>query len=339
MKKKSLIVFNTLLCIILSACSTSNNGSQDSTSVHSEVTTTETSQITILGTIQNTTQTTKEVKTYSPVLLQEELDSIVIGKLSPEHIYYEEVVTLDPECAEYINEISIYDKEIDDTFIIHVSLPPNYDSSKQYPMIVMTDGVWRLSDHPELRPLMKNGEVEDIIMVSVGYPNDYDYRTIRERDLVKDPESYLHFIVDNLVPYLSEQYSVDSEDMTLTGHSYGGYWAYYALFNSDTIGKNTFKNYYIGSPSFQATTNLKDIYDYEEEYYSRNKTIDCNVYVTVGSEEDTSFIREIEKFNNFLSTRNYEGLNFKYEVIDGYNHDTVFKPSIKNTLLMYYGKE
>lgn len=343
MKKK---ILSALLAVFMASsavsCGDSINSSESSSSSVSEATsdvaeTSEEESLTEATTVPVATKAPE--KEYSAELLPEERESITIGKLSPDHIYYNEVVTLDPECADYINEISIYDKEIDDTFIVHVSLPPDYDSTQKYPMIVMTDGVWRLSDHPELRPLMKDGEIEDIIMVSVGYPNDYDYTEIRERDLVNEPASYLHFIVDNLVPFLSEQYSVDSEDMTLTGHSYGGYWAYYALFNSDTIGKNTFKNYYIGSPSMQAWTGSKDIYYFEKEFYSRTQTLDANVYVTVGSEEDDDFIAAIEKFVTFIQDRNYENLNLTYEVIDGYGHDTVFKPSIKNALLMFYGKE
>lgn len=270
-------------------------------------------------------------------LLPEERDSITIGPLSPDHIYYNEVVGLDPNCKNYIQELSIYDAEIDDTFLVHISLPPNYDETHSYPMIVMTDGVWRLSDHPELRPLMVNGTIEDIIMVSIGYPNDYDYQTIRERDLVDAPDAYLHFIVDNLVPYLEEIYSVDSENMTLTGHSLGGYWAYYALFHSDTIGKNTFQNYYVGSPSMWASTDGTTMTAYEEEYYTRNQTLNANVYITVGSEEDTTFKNAAYRFYKHLAERNYSDLTLKYEEIEGYDHNTVFKPSIKNTLLMFYG--
>ena len=282
----------------------------------------------------------KSGKTYAVEMLDEEKESIQVGKLSSEHEYYQEVVTLDPECAEYINEISIYDKEIDDTFVVHVSLPPEYDGSKKYPMIVMTDGVWRLSDHPELRPLMKDGEIEPIIMVSVGYPNGYNYRSIRERDLIEDPESYLHFIVDNLVPYLSSQYSVDSENMTLTGHSYGGYWGFYALFNSDTIGKDIFKNYYIGSPTFKSAMGALDTDLNEEAYNSRSGgKLDKNVYISVGALEGYGFIKSITDFVDLLKERDYEGLNLTYEIIEDYDHNHVFKPSIKNTLLMFYGEE
>ncbi len=334
--KRILCVVMTLATFSLFATSCAAGDSYDSSQSAATELKTE------ITTFAETTETEIETSSpYSPTMTEKELASIVVGKLSPEHEFYQEVVNLDPECADYINEISIYDEEIDDTFVVHLSLPPEYDSTKKYPMIVMTDGVWRLSDHPELRPLMKDGEICPVIIASVGYPNGYDYRTIRERDLINDPESYLHFIVDNLVPYLSENYPVDSENMTLTGHSYGGYWAFYALFNSDTIGKTTFKNYYIGSPSFQARTQMptgtENIASFEKSYYERNKSLDCNVYVTVGGLEESWFIKPITDFVDFFNQRKYEGLNLTYDIIEDNDHNHVFKPSIKNAMFMFYG--
>lgn len=273
-----------------------------------------------------------------PGLLPEERDSITLGKLSESHIYYKEVIGIDYQCADYIQELSIYDKEIDDTFVVHISLPPTYDETKQYPLVVMTDGVWRLSDHPELRPLMVEGKIEDVILVSIGYPNDYDYEVIRERDLVERPGDFLHFIVDNLIPYLSEIYSVSEENTTLTGHSYGGYWAAYALLHSDTIGRNTFENYYIGSPSMQANTDKKFLRNYESEYRKRNSSLNANVYVTIGGLEKGA-VGSVEGFVEQLEEAQYEGLNIEYEVIEGETHNTVFKPSIYNTLMKFYGKD
>lgn len=269
-----------------------------------------------------------------PGLLPEERDSITLGKLSTDHIYYKEVIGIDYQCADYIQELSIYDKEIDDIFVVHISLPPTYDETKQYPLVVMTDGVWRLSDHPELRPLMVEGKIEDVILVSIGYPNDYE--VIRERDLVERPGDFLHFIVDNLIPYLSEIYSVSEENTTLTGHSYGGYWAAYALLHSDTIGRNTFENYYIGSPSMQAHTGNKFLRNYESDYRERNSSLNANVYVTLGGMEK-GVVGSVEGFVKQLEE--YEGIDVDYEVIEGENHNTVFKPSIYNTLIKFYGKE
>jgi predicted alpha/beta superfamily hydrolase len=275
----------------------------------------------------------------SKVMSKKEKDSIKVGKLSKEHEFYKEVVTADPACKDYINEISIYDEEINDTFVVHLSLPEGYDKSKKYPLVLMTDGVWRLSDHPQLRQLMLKGEVEDVILVSVGYPNGYDYFTIRERDLVTQPDLYLQFLVDNLMPYLCDNYSIDKTRVTLTGHSYGGYWALYALFHSDTIAKNTFQSYYIGSPSVQVNTNLAFAAAFEKWYYERKQELNCSVYVTVGGDEEQGFRSMIESFLDGMKEHTYKGLSMEYEVIEGYTHDTVFKPSIKNMMLKYYGVE
>lgn len=277
-------------------------------------------------------------ETREPGLLPEEAESITLGQLSPDHIYYSEVVGMDADAANYIQELTIYDKEIDDTFVVHISLPPNYDEAKEYPLVVMTDGVWRLSDHPQLRQLMINGEMEEVILVSIGYPNDYDYRTIRERDLVEKPGDFLHFIVDNLLPYLSETFSVSEENTTLAGHSYAGYFAYYVLFHSDVLGRPVFENYYIGSPSMQAHTGSQYISNYEEKYYANQDVLSANLYITVGSREDTVFVEGVSQFVTQLQERNYENLLIQYEVIEDYDHDTVFKPSIHNAMLLFYGK-
>lgn len=273
----------------------------------------------------------------SKAMTQKEKESITVGKLSKEHEFYNEVIGIDKDCAEYIHEITVYDEEIDDYFVIHASLPPNYDKSNTYPLILMTDGIWRLSDHPELRKLMISEKTEEVILVSVGYPNDYDYTKIRERDFLMKPDLYLQFLVENLIPYLYEHYSVDNTRTTLTGHSYGGYWGLYALFHSDTIGKDIFKYYYIGSPSFQVGTNSVFANDFESWFYERNKNLNCSVYITAGGDEEKHFIDLIEKNIDKIEQHDYEGLKLEYEVIDGYNHNTVFKPSIRNTLTNFFG--
>ena len=186
---------------------------------------------------------------------------------------------------------------------------------------------------------MEEQQIEDVVLVSIGYPNDYDYESIRERDLVKDPYSFLHFIVDNLIPCLKENYSLSDENTTFTGHSYGGYFAFFTLFHSDDIAKDTFENYYIGSPSFQAYTGTSFIKDHEKQYFERTQSLPANVYITVGGDENDQMKNNAESFIEVLEERNYEGLTISYEIIDGYDHNTVFKPSIKNTLLRFYSVE
>ena len=54
-----------------------------------------------------------------------------------------------------IDEINIYDEELDTEFLVHVTLPPNYDKDKSYPVFFLTDGVWRFGNHPSLRKAME----------------------------------------------------------------------------------------------------------------------------------------------------------------------------------------
>ena len=88
--------------------------------------------ILLLGSSLFTGCQTGPKRPIATALLPEERDNITIGSLSPDHIYYNEVVGLDPNCKNYIQELSIYDAEIDDTFIVHISLPPNYDETHSF---------------------------------------------------------------------------------------------------------------------------------------------------------------------------------------------------------------
>lgn len=341
--KKILSLISLVLAIVLfaTACKdgktsgTVPDGATSGTTPTSEPSTT----LSTSTTTRKATPTPEPEHVYSASLLPAELESITVGPLSPDHPYYGDVTYVDPECLEYITEITIFDEEIGDTFVVHVSVPPGYSADKSYPMVVMTDGVWRLSDHVEVRPMMKEGRIEDLILVSIGYPDGYDYQNIRDRDLVNDPESFLHFIADNLMPYLLENYSVDETNLTLAGHSYGGYWAFYSLLHSDTICKNMFSNYVIASPALSARTGIASVDDYEELYYERQAALAARVYVTAGGEEPSPYVIQIDDFVAMLENRDYQGLDMTYEILSGYDHNGVFKPTLINALLMFYGKD
>ena len=109
-------------------------------------------------------------------------------------------------------------------------------------------------------------------------------------------------------------------------------WSVYERYEKE-IWKLLYRN-----PVHAGTYRKKYIRDYEQEYYERCKELNANVYITVGGEEESGFVSGIESFEKFLEERNYDGLNIIYEIIEGYGHDTVFKPSIRNALEIFYGK-
>lgn len=203
---------------------------------------------------------------------------------------------------------------------------------------MMTDGIWRLSDHVELRLLMTEGKMEPVIIVSVGYPNDYSASTIRERDFLDQPDLFLQFLVENLLPVLNEKYSIDTEKTTLTGHSYGGCFMLYSLLHGDTIGRGTFENYGIASAVADQTFYNGRASYFEELYYARSAgSFPVNLYFTVGEMEGTAFISQIEDFLTILEQRSYTGISIKYEIFEGVYHNDVFWPTIKNAAILLYG--
>ena len=115
MKKELTILttFSIAIILVVPGCQHSSASKNDST-------------VTQSVTSYSSSEDTSIEEAPTPTgLLPEERASITMGKLSPEHMYYNEVTTLDPACADYINELSIYDAEIDDTFVVHISLPPD----------------------------------------------------------------------------------------------------------------------------------------------------------------------------------------------------------------------
>ena len=154
--------------------------------------------------------------------------------------------------ADSVQEISMYDEELDTTFIIHVTLPPDFDAEKTYPMFVMTDGVWRFGNHPALWNLMQEKAVEDVILVSIGYDFQLDGtdNAVRATYFCEKKDLFLSFITDNLMPYLNASYSIDFSQSALYGHSLGGTFTHYAAFQSDLFENQPFQYYIIGSPAF-----------------------------------------------------------------------------------------
>lgn len=260
-------------------------------------------------------------------LTQKERDSIEFGEVNPGHPYYSTVA----DVAQYIQEMSIYDEELDKKYIIHITLPPDYDEQKSYPMYLMTDGIWRLSDHGELRPMMADKEIEDIIMVSVGlnYGRSEGDRTY---EFTYKNDYFLDFITSNLVPYLSSLYHIDYSRSALVGHSLGGLFAYYAVFSHDQYKNSPFHYYVISSPVLMAEcSGITE--NFIAEYFERNLTFDKEIYLVAGDQE-TSLIKFMDDFVE--EAESFGITTIDYEIFEG-DHSSYFKAMLRKSLLKFYG--
>lgn len=206
-----------------------------------------------------------------------------------------------------VKEISIYDEELDTEFLVHVTLPPNFDESKTYPMFVFSDGVWRFGNVPSIRKLMENGEIQDVILVTIGYNYKFDGTSmvVRSKYFYEEREKMLDFITDNLAPYLNELYNIDFENSGFYGHSAGGVFSHYAVFNSDKYENQPFKYYIIGSPALWQLHRLENekypdagITDYN--YWDRNDTLDKVIFLCGGENEDPDYEEYYDGYDTTL---------------------------------------
>lgn len=233
------------------------------------------------------------------------------------------------EIKDFIEEINIYDEELDTEFLVHVTLPPNYDENKTYPVFFLTDGVWRFGNHPELRKLMENNEADETILVSLGYNYHIDgtHEYNRFNDLVVRRDKLLDFITDNLMPYLGENYNIDYTNSTLYGHSDGGVFTHNALFKSDMYENQPFGNYIIGSPALWGLYNYNESIDNDSEdckndygYFDRNEKLDKSVFLCAGALEDPDYA---DNYNGHDTT--LEGVAKLNERLESHGADVTYK--------------
>lgn len=243
------------------------------------------------------------------------------------------------EQRELWTQTFVYPDNIDDTFVIDVCLPDEYDESIAYPVVYLTDCYWRREDYGSIKELYESGKTKEFILIGIGYPDDYDFDTIRERDLLREPDKFLTMIINGVIPYVETNYNIDAKDRTFCGASYGGYFMLYSLFQSDGLTKDVFKNYVLASPTFFERTDGISLDDYEDIYEKRTNVLNANVYLTVGEEEEESYFQiPIRNFVEKVQTRDYNGLNLTYKVYKGKEHYTVWVPTLLDGLEMYLAK-
>lgn len=103
---------------------------------------------------------------------------------------------------------------------VWVHTPPEYDgSSATYPLLIIQDGQWAVGplQIPAMADaLVKHGRMEPTVIAMVQSGSQPD----RLRDYVLS-ETYYDFLTEELVPFLSEEYRLDSSRLGIGGASAG----------------------------------------------------------------------------------------------------------------------
>lgn len=223
-------------------------------------------------------------------------------------------------------KISIHSEILNEDRELWLSLPPNHDPKKDYPVIYILDS--ERNFHYSSGVLMQfamNGKMPEAIMVAI--PN-----TDRNRDLTPthtDPDiqgnpktsgggdNFLNFIKTELSPYIEENYTT-SEYRVLIGHSLGGLIATHAL-----LEYADFFNAFIAiDPSFWWDDTIMNKHLLEKITEERTAT---NIYYMTSANNGVGnemLSTQIEFMEN-LAKWNTDTLNFKRDYYDNDDHGSV----------------
>lgn len=219
---------------------------------------------------------------------------------------------------------------------IYVALPGSYNyTSQTYPVVVMLDAYSSFGTMVQMTRLLAfNKELPDLIIVGIsseGGSKEFNYNRMRdftptelksEREKQLIPvsgggEKFLNFIKDELLPMVESKYRINKEDKTLVGHSLGGLFVFFTLFEEPKL----FNKYVAISPALM----LGDEYMLKKEklFGEKSKELNASVYTNVGSLEDSIFKNSWERLISSIKDRSYNGLKLKAEVADKETHYTI----------------
>jgi len=126
-----------------------------------------------------------------------------------------------------ITELTVWSAIVNDYFKLYISFPENYDylRTEKYPVVYFLDGDGG-SFHTIIAEYMNQGVIPEVITIGIGYPG----ASQRNRDYTYGYINFYHFLKDELIPRIEEDYNTDPQKRTLFGHSYGGIFALMILF-------------------------------------------------------------------------------------------------------------
>jgi len=195
------------------------------------------------------------------------------------------------------NSKMIYSAAVQDSFRVSTSLPSDYDKdSSKYPLILVLDANAYFDPMVAEYNLGKLTQgYPDAIIIGVGYKDFATLDSLRFRDytfpVAPPADSILlsggadrmkQFIDNELIPGITKSYRVNSANITMMGHSLGGYFVLYHMIESISQKKYAITNYIAASPSlfyhdFYLNNRLKEL--------DKTSTLSLKLYTSVGTNE------------------------------------------------------
>jgi len=247
--------------------------------------------------------------------------------------------------------VTIDSKVLKRKYDLYIKVPRDYfleDSKyKKYPVLYLNDGPHTFKVASGVTHF---SQMDKAIVVGISFAHGEQGQHSRVRDLTPVVDEtwkkyrtggaplYLDFIENEVIKYVENNYRVNSKQRILSGHSLGGSFGAWVLLTKPEL----FSSYILTSPSLWFKKYW--IFDLEEQYKSKNKHLNANLYFATGSLEtikDGMYYEMADdqvKFMNKLVSRNYQGLTVKSEVVEGTDHHSTFPVGLSKGLMFVYNQ-
>ncbi len=249
---------------------------------------------------------------------------------------------------------------------ITISLPLGYarlpgegwpfnNTPAKWPAVYVLDGNWYFGMVTDIiRPMAWCGSITDAIVVGIGYAEDkdpieafresftrrdFDLTPIRDAEVEKSMEenhkrpspngdagNFHKFIKAELIPFIEKEYCADPARRILVGHSYGGLFGLFGLFETPDL----FDTLIIGSPTLSYGNRFT--FQQEETFAKEHKNLPAKVYLYVGELEESlndHTVTDTLRLAAILQGRQYEGFSLVRHVLPDQNHCEVAAPGFQ----------
>jgi uncharacterized protein len=215
---------------------------------------------------------------------------------------------------------------------LYVGLPGSYDAepAKRYPVLYLCDGYWDFTLISGFYGgLLFDKAAPEIILVGFGYAGARpDFGSLRAHDYtpVPDPKDdprgtktghaaeFLRAIEAEMIPFVEREYRADPAYRVLGGSSLGGLFALYAMLERPGLFQG------IIAPSPAVGWGDDWIFGRERELAQTRRDLPVRLFMSGAGEEWPDFLAAIRRFDEQLRGRTYEGLRYKFRLIDGERH-------------------
>ncbi len=220
---------------------------------------------------------------------------------------------------------------------IKIRLPEEYsDTTTLYPVLYLLDGDHAFAMATDIVQYLIYGKhIPDLLIVSTAYdskkaPHEGG-KNMRNRDLVPFPTpytdmtpggvQYLEFFQQELIPFIESNYRVVSNDRTLSGYSFGGLFALYALFEKPSLFQR-----YIITDGFE-----NEYFRIEKTYAEQHTDLPIRLFISAPPSDVGS-----KEFFDILNARHYTNFRSEFVLLNDIGHFAVAAESLTKGLVSVF---